>query len=64
MMKGEKKLFAFKLAAKQSQPENIRTKGDKWKARPGVSAQVCSEVRYGNFRDYDETGHADSGVFC
>jgi hypothetical protein len=41
-MENQKKLFAFKLAEKQT--NNGDRDNGKWKARDGVSAQSCTDI--------------------
>ena len=57
-MNNQKKIFAFKLAAKQDKAAT-----PKWKAREGVSLAGCTDpTGDGDFREF---GHVrDGGIFC
>lgn len=61
-MEDQHKLFAFKLATKQQQPEKLRqesAQGKKWKAREGVAIAGCTDpLEVGDYR------YSDRGVWC
>jgi len=58
-MQTQKKLFAFKLAARED------AKKGKWKAQEGRAAAGCTDYRFvGNLRYASPTLGADRGVYC
>jgi hypothetical protein len=59
-MQADKKIFAFRLAAKTA----AETKDRKWKAREGVAIAGCSEVQWQNYRAARPGSTTDNGIFC
>lgn len=58
-METQKKLFAFKLAARED------AKQGKWKAQEGNAAAGCTDYRFhGNLRAYSQVLGNDRGIYC
>lgn len=62
-MKGNQKLFAFKLAAKEDakKEQSVGSTADKWKAREGVSIAGCTGPRS---KATTWSGAYDGGMYC
>ena len=61
-MEVKEKLFAFKVAAKETES---RKEEEKWVAREGVAAAGCTDYKFpGNVRYPHQTYGADRGVYC
>jgi hypothetical protein len=61
-MEVKEKLFAFKVAAKETES---RKEEEKWVAREGVAAAGCTDYKFpGNVRYPHPTYGADRGVYC
>lgn len=59
-METQKKLFAFKLAAREDAKQD-----NKWKAQEGRATAGCTDYRFvGNLRYASATLGADRGVYC